>query len=181
MDANRTQISLSWLLAVPVLVAPLFVGFATGRLVLPDMQEFVRLTIFLLVYVTFVCWLAIRHFDRLSEFRRFPFRGSLLLGGTAGLGFTVQFALGAVVMLLSVHAHRMTLDQVGLQLLVAVLYSLVGGFIGLYFGLVAGGLYCAVRVLAPSRSDVIPKSHRPYQWREETDNVVIPSKRQRFR
>lgn len=167
------QFSLSWLIALPMIVSPVFLGFSTGRFVRPRFDEAALLALLMLLYVVALCWLAIRHFDRLNDFRRFPFRGSLLLGGTAGFLFTVQFVLGVLASALTIDLDKMTPELLGAYLLGAILYSIAGGCLGLYFGLVAGGLYCSVRLLAPSRSNVVPKSHRPKHWRREERNAAI--------
>lgn len=165
---RRLQIPLSWLLATPLLFAPAFLGFSLAYRVPPDSWELpdaMPITIAVLFYVMICCWIAIRHLDRFNEFRRFPFRGSMLLGGSAGVLFGVQFAIGLLACLVLTGFGQTAVGFSATKVLFSSVYTgcvsgFVGGLLGLYCGIFAGGIYCLMRLLFPSWSKVLPKSQR---------------------
>ena len=177
VDQNRFQLSLSLLLFLPFLVAPLFLGVAIGTRDLASNQNTANyMTAVLVVYVFVFCGFAIRQFDRGHDFRRFPFRGSLLLGIAAGTLAGIQFALGiaAAAWSAAIAAPRSSLNGQEIHDLAGIaMTSLIGGMMGGgYLGLLIGGAYCLVRHLLPNRSKVIPKSRRPHAWRRSRDAAV---------
>jgi hypothetical protein len=163
---RRIQFRLAGLLAAPFMVLPLFLGLSTGtqRPALGN-SNLQYNSIALLFYVIVFCWITIRQFDRLNDFRRFPFRGSLLLGSVAGTLAAVQFAFGlAIADVIEVHDQSsavITAQQVRDLCGMLICSVFAGAFFGGYFGLVAGGIYCVIRYLSPHRSIVVAKSQRP--------------------
>lgn len=94
---RTVQFGLWWLIALPFLVSPTFLGIEIQQRVsvgLGNARLLVYVTSVVIAYVVACCWIAIRSLDPLNDFRRFPFRGSLLLGAVAGAGFGLQFSLG---------------------------------------------------------------------------------------
>ena len=178
---SHLQIDLSSIIAAPFLITPLLVGFGVGdqfaRGALELEAIWLHLLVVVLVYVVFFCWLATRHFDRRSDFRKFPFRGSMLLGAVVGPCFTIQFALGAMAAVLAhdfVAVFRDLEDTIGLvgAIIVLVIQSgAVGVFFGAWLGLLAGGGYCIARWIRESltgRSTIRPGQAR--QARQAADD-----------
>ena len=165
---SKLQFDLSSIIAAPFLFSPLLVGFGVGDQFARDALDvnaiWLHLLAVVLVYVIFFCWFATRHFDRRSDFRKFPFRGSMLLGAVVGTCFALQFSLGAhaAVVFHDFGALATAEGIAGLVVLVVALFiqSLcVGGFVGAWLGLVAGSVYCLARWIRESltgRSTIRP-------------------------
>ncbi len=125
-------------------------------------------------YTVVFCWLVVRNLDRINAFRRFPFRGSFLLGGIAGCTFAVLFVFGLVPAAVLNHNRTMVTEiswrDLVLWLAVTILYATaICALAGFYMGMLAGGIYCGLRHLVPSKSQVVPHSRRPHAWRLERE------------
>jgi hypothetical protein len=143
------------LIALPFLCAPTLLGIEIQQRVargLGNAELLAYVTTVVIAYVIACCWIAIRSVDPLHDFRRFPFRGSLLSGAIAGAVFGLQFALGYG----AAHAVR---GQDDVETILAMLISMsirwtaYGVLGGAYLGMVAGVSYCVARRFLPGLSN----------------------------
>ena len=152
---RTAQFGLWWLIALPFLVSPIFLGIEIQQRVtvgLGSANLFAYVTFVVIAYVVACCWIAIRSLDPLNDFRRFPFRGSLLLGAIAGAGFGLQFSLGYG----AAHAARGQDDILATVVMLtstSVKLTSYGVLGGAYLGMVAGVSYCVARRFLPGLSN----------------------------
>ena len=172
LESRPIQFRLSYLIAAPFLVAPLFLGVSTSHQLgqIGYRGAVGCLAVVLPIYVLFCCWMAIRHLSPRNDFRRFPFRGSLIIGGIAGTVYALQallgLAAGAWALNFQVLAQQMTVELVLSYLINGLVFSLFyGGFTGMFFGLISGGLYCGLRFVGHSHSQATPISKKAWRRR----------------
>ena len=160
----KRQFDLSALLAMPFLVYPFFIGGslpgelnADAATVVDWFSLLLHRIVALTLYVIVFCLMTTRRFDRRSDFRKFPFRGSMLIGGLAGASFMVQLVLGFFAAIAwSASLKLLDLSEL-LFFFASVLGSLIhstamGAFVGAWFGLVAGSAYCIARKIKELRT-----------------------------